>query len=94
MLTTFCTGYAMGMATVGVAIILVDNYLNPKTDKPNLDIVPKLEAHINRRLDAKLERKEKPKAVRETKPVKAMVQPVMETVEEEFTLEEILLEFK
>lgn len=100
MLTTFCTGYAMGMATVGVAIILVDNYLNPKANKPKLNI-PKINIEaVMRKIDDYVDRKAsenpkpakgtKPKAVKEIKPV---VKPVVEE-EETFTVDEILAEFQ
>ena len=110
MLTSFCCGYAIGMATVGVAIILVDNYLNGNLSKakekltiPKADVIlPKLEAKIESKVKAKLERESKPKALVEVKPVKEN-NPKIETVsfeeffldepEEEYTVAEILAEF-
>lgn len=95
MLTTFCTGYAMGMATVGVAIILVDNYLNPKANIPKINIKA-----VMRKIDDYVDRKasENPKPAKETKPkaakeIKPVVKPVVEE-EETFTVDEILAEFQ
>lgn len=107
MLTTFCTGYAMGMATVGVAIILVDNYLNPKTDKPEIKLPEKVAAHFERKANEMLKKESKPKVKREIKPMPVpkveivkfedfffedIEEPVI--VEEEFTLDDIIEEFK
>ena len=75
MLNIFCCGYALGMATVGVAIILVDNYLNPKTDRPEIKMPPKMAAHFERKAK-KMQSKHKP--VREAKPKAEEPKPVTE----------------